>query len=97
MRTEPAREGGISLDFAGIPPTWYENFPKESARVGQSRKQGGIEFSMINLCFFFQMLIKGFTILPTHPHSVTPTHSHPHPVTLTHIYPYPVTPTHIDP
>ena len=25
MRSEPARLGGISLDFAGVPPTWDEN------------------------------------------------------------------------
>ena len=35
MKSEPARLGGISLDFAGIPPRWDENFPYEHAHVGQ--------------------------------------------------------------
>ena len=43
MRSEPARLGGISLDFAGIPPRWDENF-------------GSIFFNQF--CFTFQMLIK---------------------------------------
>ena len=34
MRSEPARLGEISLDFAGIPPKLDENFPYEHAQVG---------------------------------------------------------------
>ena len=49
MRIEPARLGGISLDFAGIPPRWDENFPYEHGQVG-------IFFNQF--CFTFQMLIK---------------------------------------
>ena len=40
MRSEPARLGGISLDFAEIPPRWDENFPYEYAQVGQPGKVG---------------------------------------------------------
>ena len=40
MRSEPARLGGISLDFAGFPPGWGENFPNEHAQVGQPGKKG---------------------------------------------------------
>ena len=40
MRSEPAHLGGISLDFAGAPPRWDENFPYEHAQVGQPRKLG---------------------------------------------------------
>ena len=53
MRSELARLGGISFDFAGIPPRWDENFPYEQAQVGQPGKVG---YSF--LYFFFQMLIK---------------------------------------
>ena len=38
MRSEPARLGGISLDFAGIPPSWDQNFLYEHAQVGQPGK-----------------------------------------------------------
>ena len=38
MRSEPARLGGISLDFAGITSRWDENFPYELAQVGQPGK-----------------------------------------------------------
>ena len=38
MRSESARLGGISLDFAGIPPRQNENFPYENAQVGQPDK-----------------------------------------------------------
>ena len=31
MRSDPARLGGISLDFAGIPPRPDTNFPYEHA------------------------------------------------------------------
>ena len=40
MRGEPARLGVISLDFAGIPPWWDENFPYEHTQVGQPSKVG---------------------------------------------------------
>ena len=40
MRSEPARLGGISLDFAGISPRWDENFPYEHTQLGQSSKMG---------------------------------------------------------
>ena len=38
MRSEPARQGGISLDFAGIPTRRDENFPYEYAQEGQPGK-----------------------------------------------------------
>ena len=38
MSSEPAGLGGISLDFAGIPPRPDENFPYEHAQVGQPGK-----------------------------------------------------------
>ena len=40
MRSEPARLGGISLDFARIPPKWDKNFSYEHAQVGQPGKVG---------------------------------------------------------
>ena len=40
MRGEPAHLGGISLDFAEIPPRWDKNFPYERAWVGQPGKVG---------------------------------------------------------
>ena len=40
MRSEPDRLGGISLDFAGIPPRRDENFPYEHAQVIQLGKLG---------------------------------------------------------
>ena len=40
MRSEPARQGGISPDFAGIPPKWEKIFPDEHAQVGQPGKVG---------------------------------------------------------
>ena len=40
MRSEPARLGGISLDFAGIPPRWDENLSYERVQVGQPSKVG---------------------------------------------------------
>ena len=40
MRSEPARLGGTSLDFAGIPPRWDENFSNEHVHVGQPGKVG---------------------------------------------------------
>ena len=50
MRSEPARLGGISLDFAGILPGRDEHFPYEHVQVGQPGKSA--------LFCFFQMLIK---------------------------------------
>ena len=40
MRSEPAHLGGISPDFAGIPPRRDESFPYERAQVGQPGKVG---------------------------------------------------------
>ena len=40
MRSESAGLGGISLDFARIPPGRDENFPYEHAQVGQPGKVG---------------------------------------------------------
>ena len=40
MTSEPVPLGGISLDFAGIPPRWDEHFPYELAQVGQPGKVG---------------------------------------------------------
>ena len=39
-RSEPGRLGGISLDFAGIPPRWDKNFRFEHLPVDQSGKVG---------------------------------------------------------
>ena len=38
MRSEPARLGGISLDFAGIQNRRDENIPYEPAQVSQPGK-----------------------------------------------------------
>ena len=48
MRSKPAPLGGISLDFAGIPPRRDENFPYEQFPA----RQGGIEFSLTSFIFF---------------------------------------------
>ena len=59
MRSEPARLGGILLDFAGIPPRRDENFPYEHA--GQPRWVSLARWDRVffnQLCFVFQMLIK---------------------------------------
>ena len=40
MRSEPARLGGISLAFAGIPPRWDENLLYENVQAGQPGKVG---------------------------------------------------------
>ena len=40
MRSEPARLGGISLGFAGIPPRWDENLSYEHVQVSQTGKVG---------------------------------------------------------
>ena len=40
MGSEPAVLGGISPDFAGMPPRWDENFPYEYKQVGQPGKVG---------------------------------------------------------
>ena len=54
MRSEPVHLGRISLDFAGIPPRWEENFPHEHAQVGQPGKVFFNHFFFL----FFQMLFK---------------------------------------
>ena len=38
IRSDPAHLGGISLDFAGIPPRRDENFPYEHSQVIQPGK-----------------------------------------------------------
>ena len=48
MRSEPARLGGISLEFAGIPPRWDENFPYEHAQVGQPGKPSNFLIAILN-------------------------------------------------
>ena len=40
MRSEPAHIGGISLDFAKIPPRRDENLSYEHVQVGQPGKVG---------------------------------------------------------
>ena len=40
MRSEPARLGGISPDFDGIPPRRAENFLYKYVQVGQPSKMG---------------------------------------------------------
>ena len=40
MRSEPARLGGISLDFAWISPRWDENLSYEHVQVSQPGKVG---------------------------------------------------------
>ena len=40
MGSEPARLGGISLDFARMPPRRDENLPYEHAQMGQPSKVG---------------------------------------------------------
>ena len=40
MSSEPARLGGISLDFAGISPRWDENLSYGHMQVGQPGKVG---------------------------------------------------------
>ena len=40
MSSEPARLGGISLDFAGISPRWDENLSYEHMQVGHPGKVG---------------------------------------------------------
>ena len=40
MRSEPARLGGILLDFAGIPRRWEENLSYEHLQMGQPSKVG---------------------------------------------------------
>ena len=40
MRSEPARLGEISLDFAEIPPRRDENFPYEHMQEEQPGKPG---------------------------------------------------------
>ena len=40
MTSEPAHLGGISLDFAEIPPRWDEKLSNEHVQVGQPGKVG---------------------------------------------------------
>ena len=49
--------------------------------------------AFVRKCSSKQVFFLGFTILPIHPHPVTPSHTQPHPVTSTHTHPHPVTPT----
>ena len=51
MRSELARLGWISLDFAGIPPRWDKNLSYEHVAGGPAR-QGGIDFSLKRMCIF---------------------------------------------
>ena len=53
MRSEPARLGEISLNFAKIPPRWDENSPDEHAQVGQP---GKARESFLSSSFFFGSL-----------------------------------------
>ena len=46
MRSEPACLGGVSLDFARIPPRWEENLSYEHVHAGGLAQQGGIDFSL---------------------------------------------------
>ena len=54
MRSEPARLGEISLDFAEISPWQDENFPYEHTRVASPARRDRVFFN--HLCFVFQML-----------------------------------------
>ena len=54
MRSEPARLGEISLDFAVIPPRGDKNFPYEHRQVGQPARRDRVLFSQ--LCFVSEML-----------------------------------------
>ena len=45
MRKEPSRLGGMSLDFAGIPPWWFEDFPDEHAQVVEPYKISSVFFN----------------------------------------------------
>ena len=62
MRSEPARLGGISLDFAGIPPRWGENFPYDHAQVGQPFKVG----SLISFVLLFRYLLNNIRTFVLH-------------------------------
>ena len=52
MRSEPARLGGISLVFAGIPSRWDEKFVIWTCTGGPAR-QGGIDFSLKRMRMFW--------------------------------------------
>ena len=55
MRSESARLGGISLNFAGVPPKRDESFPYEHAKwVGLARW----DRVFFNHFCFFQILIQ---------------------------------------
>ena len=51
MRSETARLGEISLDFAEIPPRRDEHFPYEHAQVGQP---GKVKVFLISFVLFFR-------------------------------------------
>ena len=51
MRSEPARLGGISLDFAGIPSGRDKNFPYKHAQGGQPGKVGQSFLLSALFCF----------------------------------------------
>ena len=56
MRSEPARLGGNSDDFAEIPPRSGENFPYEHGELASPARWDRIFFNQF--CFTFQILIK---------------------------------------
>ena len=64
MRSEPARLGGISLDFTGIPPRRDENFPYEHA--GGPARWGEIEFSLISFVLFFKCYLNNIRTFVLH-------------------------------
>ena len=48
MRSKPSHLGGISLDFAGIPPRWDENLSYEH----EPARHSGIDFSLKRMHMF---------------------------------------------
>ena len=53
MRSELARLGGISLDFAEIPPRWDEHVMNIWTCAGGPTQQGGIDFSLKRMRMFW--------------------------------------------
>ena len=53
MRSELARLGGISLDFAEIPPRWDEHVMNIWTCAGGPTQQGGIDFSLKRIRMFW--------------------------------------------
>ena len=45
MRSEPVHLGGISLDFADIPPRWDENFWYEHTQVDRPARWDRVFFN----------------------------------------------------